>query len=98
MKEPADRPAMFELISRHDLLEGAGENLRNTTRTWVEALTERVREVRLDADQRHVLALWSGVQGLGVMFGRRGADAIASEQVTADSILAVLIDGTLGVR
>jgi AcrR family transcriptional regulator len=90
-----NRPAMFELISRHDLLEGTGENLRATTGPWVNALTERIRDVRQDAQQRHTLALWAGVQGLGVMLGRRGVEAITDQQVAADPILAVLVDGIL---
>ncbi|MGH3638616.1 MAG: TetR/AcrR family transcriptional regulator [Mycobacterium sp.] len=90
------RPAMFELISRHDLLEGAGGRLRAITGRWLETLTERIREARPDADQRHALALWAGVQGLGVMFGRRGAEAISLQTIDSDAVLMALLAGILG--
>ncbi|TLF82547.1 TetR/AcrR family transcriptional regulator [Nocardia cyriacigeorgica] len=90
------RPAMFELIARHDLLGGAGGNLRATTGQWLVALTERLREARPDAELAHALALWAGVQGLGVMLGRRGAEAITPQKVEPNAVLAVLLAGALG--
>ncbi|HSX69226.1 TetR/AcrR family transcriptional regulator [Nocardioides sp.] len=88
-----DRPAMFELIARHDLLEGAGGNLREITSSWLELLTTRIRDIRADADERHGLALWAGVQGLGTMLGRRSTDVISTQKVNPKPVLAVLIDG-----
>ncbi|MEE3853233.1 TetR/AcrR family transcriptional regulator [Gordonia sp. LSe1-13] len=89
------RPAMFELISRHDLLEGAGANLRQTTNGWLVSASTRIREIRSDGDQRHALALWAGVQGLGTMFSRRSVEAIASDGVDPSPVLGVLIEGVL---
>lgn len=90
------RPAMFELIARHDLLEGAGGQLRSITSRWLVQLTEKIRSARPHADQRHGLALWAGVQGLGIMLGRRSAEAVASQPVDPDAVLTILIAGVLG--
>jgi len=89
------RPAMFELIARHDLLEGAGGQLRSITSQWLVLLTETIQLARPGADQRHGLALWAGVQGLGIMLGRRSAEAIMSQPVDPDAVLTVLIAGVL---
>jgi AcrR family transcriptional regulator len=90
-----ERPAMFELIARHDLLEGGGGNLRELTGRWLELVVGRIREIRADADLRHGLALWAGVQGLGTMLGRRSADVISADEVDPAPVLGVLIDGVL---
>lgn len=90
------RPAMFELIARHDLLEGAGGQLRTITSRWLQNLTARIREIRPDADQRHAVALWAGVLGLAVMISRRGAEAVSPQPIDADAVLAVLRAGMLG--
>ncbi len=89
------RPGMFELMGRHDLLEGAGENLRETTGTWLDLVTERLREVRTDADERHGLALWAGIQGLGTMVGRRSIEAIGAPTIDPEPALSVLVDGII---
>jgi len=87
----ARRPEMFELISRHDLLAGAGGDLRPTTGGWLDSLSCRLRELRPDAGPAHALALWSGVQGLAVMMSRRGADAVSSEAVDPHAVIDVLV-------
>lgn len=89
------RPAMFELIGRHDLLAGAGGDLRGITSRWLSLLSDRITEVRPEAGQRHALALWAGVQGLGVMLGRRGAEAITGQSVDVEAVLDVLLSGVL---
>lgn len=90
-----ERPAMFELMARHDLLEGGGGNLREVTGLWLELLTARLRDLRSEADQRHGLALWAGVQGLGTMLSRRSSDVISAESVDPEAVVAVLVDGVL---
>ncbi|WP_182358021.1 TetR/AcrR family transcriptional regulator [Tomitella gaofuii] len=90
------RPAMFELIARHDLLDGAGGRLRSITGQWLVLLTARIQSARPDTDHRHGLALWAGVQGLGIMLGRRSAEAIASQPIDPDAVLIILIAGVLG--
>jgi AcrR family transcriptional regulator len=90
------RPAMFELVARHDLLDGAGGQLREVTGRWLGLLGQRIDEARPGTDEHHALALWAGVQGLGVMLGRRGADVIATQPVDVTAVVEVLLDGVLG--
>ena len=88
-----NRPAMFELIARHDILDGAGANLREVTGNWLRLLTGRIRDARPDAEQRHALAFWAAVQGLGTMIGRRSVDAISIHPVDPEAVLSALVDG-----
>lgn len=90
------RPAMFELIARHDLLDGAGGHLRSISGGWLAAVAERIGEASPEADTRHALALWAGVQGLAVMISRRGVEAISAQPIDSDAVLEVLLDGILG--
>jgi len=72
-----DRPAMFTLVFRHDLLEGGGSDLRGTSQplmTWfrdlVDGPDERERDIR-------AAALWTSVHGIAVL-ASTGALALAS--------------------
>ncbi|KXO87591.1 TetR family transcriptional regulator [Tsukamurella pulmonis] len=71
----AERPHMFDLIFRHDLLDGAGGNLREVTRPWIDALAERLGGID------RAIELWSAIHGLCVL--ARTA-AIATTGVTVD--------------
>jgi AcrR family transcriptional regulator len=65
----AERPAMFELIFRHDLLEGAGGNLRQTSLPLFDTVTTLIQEARptaTDARER-ALALWTNLHGLATL-------------------------------
>ena len=65
-----DRPGMFELIFRHDVLAGAGESLRTTTGAWFRALVAET------GDAEQALACWSSVHGLCVLAATRVPDAV----------------------
>ncbi|GAB2588981.1 hypothetical protein Aab01nite_42240 [Paractinoplanes abujensis] len=74
-----ERPAMFELMFRHDLLEGSGERLReHSTPIFVSVLRlvelTGVREPGLTA-----VDLWAGVHGLAVLASRRALELITDE-------------------
>jgi len=74
----ARRPEMFELIARHDLLEGAGGNLREITGTWFGSLSdalERLRDRPVSANE--ALALWANVHGLAILLSRQTINAVA---------------------
>lgn len=72
----AERPEMFALIFRHDLLEDAGGNLRETSVPLFEAFVAVVAAVQpADARQR-TLALWTNVHGLAVLTATRTLDLI----------------------
>ncbi|MFE3754434.1 TetR/AcrR family transcriptional regulator [Nocardia tengchongensis] len=72
------RPEMFTLMFRHDLLEGAGENLRAN---WTLPLFTRWRELvadcgGADADER-ALSLWTQLHGIAVVVANRSIEAVA---------------------
>lgn len=72
----AERPGLFELMFRHDLLAGSGENLRTHSLPvlglqrdrFVAALTDTA--ALLDPDQR-ALDLWAQMHGIAVLHSRR---------------------------
>lgn len=64
------RPGMFALIFRHDLLDGAGADLRATTGPWFHAITAAAG----DADR--ALTCWAAVHGLCVLAATRVPDAV----------------------
>ncbi|MFE5283804.1 TetR/AcrR family transcriptional regulator [Nocardia sp. NPDC056611] len=78
----AARPEMFTLMFRHDLLEGAGGNLRVT---WSLPLFARWRQLVADcagpgADERageQALGLWTQLHGIAVVVANRSIEAIA---------------------
>ena len=65
----AERPAMFELIFRHDLLEGAGGNLRQTSLPLFDAVTILIQQARPDVTdaRERALALWTNLHGLATL-------------------------------
>jgi AcrR family transcriptional regulator len=92
----AERPAMFELIFRHDLLEGAGGNLRATTLPLIEALSTVVAAAvpeRTDAAERTV-GLWTNLHGLAVLRATRTLDLIL-EDSQLDAFVVRAVDAHL---
>jgi AcrR family transcriptional regulator len=70
-----DRPEMFALIGRHDLLEGAGGHLREVTAPWFLALGAALgRCLGRPPTDAETIAAWAGVQGLAQLVSRRAAD------------------------
>lgn len=72
------RPEMFTLMFRHDLLEGAGENLRETVtlplfRHWREIVAACVP----DPTGVRALSLWMNLHGVAVLAGNRSLEAVA---------------------
>lgn len=69
------RPEMFDLITRHDLLEGAGGHLREITGRWFADLgAVLARTTGRAPTPEECLALWSGVHGLAALTGRRATE------------------------
>ncbi|WP_082620985.1 TetR/AcrR family transcriptional regulator [Nocardioides sp. Soil796] len=72
------RPDMFELITRHDLLEGAGGELRGVTASWFDSLRAAMSRVSgREVEPVDALSLWAGVHGVAVLFSRRAVEAAA---------------------
>ncbi|MVU81623.1 TetR family transcriptional regulator [Nocardia sp. ET3-3] len=72
------RPEMFTLMFRHDLLEGAGENLRaNTTLPMFARWRDLVAECAPDPTGERALSLWTHLHGIAVVVANRSIEAIA---------------------
>jgi AcrR family transcriptional regulator len=90
----AERPAMFELIFRHDLLEGAGGNLRATTLPLLESLTRIVATVTPDDAAERTVALWTNLHGLAVLRATKALDLILDD-TQLDSFITRAVDAHL---
>ncbi len=64
------RPGMFALVFRHDLLDGAGADLRSTTGPWFRAIVDTV------GDSERALTCWAAVHGLCVLAATKVPDAV----------------------
>ncbi|MFF1822250.1 TetR/AcrR family transcriptional regulator [Kribbella sp. NPDC058245] len=60
----AERPGMFDLIFRHDLLEGAGGNLRAQSLPLLQTFIDLVAESHPADAQLRAVALWTNLHGL----------------------------------
>ncbi|MBM0126218.1 TetR/AcrR family transcriptional regulator [Pimelobacter simplex] len=83
-----ERPEMFALITRHDLLEGAGGHLREVTGRWFADLGATLARVTGRAiGPEEVLALWSGVHGLAALTSRRATEPTGVDPTAALDVL-----------
>jgi AcrR family transcriptional regulator len=62
-----DRPAMFQLIFRHDLLEGAGGNLRETSLPLLATITTLIQQAGAADAPIRTIALWTNLHGLATL-------------------------------
>jgi AcrR family transcriptional regulator len=80
----AERPGMFELLFRHDLLEGAGGNLRSRSLPLFQHFADLVEQARPgtpDARPR-AIALWTNIHGLATLRSTRALDLLATDNLT----------------
>ncbi|MGK5684422.1 TetR/AcrR family transcriptional regulator [Actinoplanes sp. URMC 104] len=74
-----ERPAMFELMFRHDLLEGSGERLREHSTPIFAAALELVTRAGVRDPRSRAVDLWTGVHGLAVLASRRALELVTDE-------------------
>ncbi|MFC7448129.1 TetR/AcrR family transcriptional regulator [Rhodococcus daqingensis] len=79
------RRAMFELMFRHDLLEGSGAELRRTSLPLFESLVELVDEATAGSEDSRdrALAIWTGLHGMAVLAADRALQVIGDPQGAA---------------
>jgi AcrR family transcriptional regulator len=80
------RPEMFALITRHDLLAGAGGHLRAITGTWFARLVDLT-----EGDRVRAVALWSGLHGLAVLSRTRATEPLADTMPEPTEVAALLV-------
>ncbi|MFG1818512.1 TetR/AcrR family transcriptional regulator [Kribbella sp. NPDC049174] len=80
----AERPAMFELLFRHDLLEGAGGNLRSRSLPLFQHFADLVAQARPDStDARdRAIALWTNIHGLTTLRATQALDLLGTDDLT----------------
>ena len=84
------RPELFALLTRHDLLEGAGGRLHEITGRWFADLgAVLARTTGRAPSPEECLALWSGVHGLAALTSRR---AVEPTGIDPEAALDVLLE------
>ncbi|GAA1576178.1 TetR/AcrR family transcriptional regulator [Kribbella karoonensis] len=63
----AERPGMFDLIFRHDLLAGAGGNLRATSLPLFKTFVDLVARLQPQDAELRATALWTNLHGIAVL-------------------------------
>ncbi|MBB5915698.1 AcrR family transcriptional regulator [Nocardia transvalensis] len=91
----ADRPEMFTLMFRHDLLEGSGEHLRRQTLPMYRHFAALVAECTPEHADRQALQLWSGLHGIAVLVANRSL-ALVAPDADPVGIAADVVDRYLG--
>ncbi|WP_397517712.1 TetR/AcrR family transcriptional regulator [Rhodococcus oxybenzonivorans] len=74
------KPSMYELMFRHDLMEGSGEALSDASRPLFTAMAESVSIVSTCSpaeSQSRTVLIWTGLHGL-VQLSRTGATSVVS--------------------
>lgn len=74
------RPAMFELIFRHDLLEGAGANLREKTLPLFDSLVRLVAEAcpECEDSRERAIGVWTNLHGIAVLTANRSLGLVGA--------------------
>ncbi|MFT3714519.1 MAG: TetR/AcrR family transcriptional regulator [Gordonia sp. (in: high G+C Gram-positive bacteria)] len=95
----AQRRGMFELMFRHDLLEGAGANLRATSLPLFAELTHAVAATGAshtpDAGRDRSLRLLAGVHGLAVLHANRSLEVLGAGAPAVGDLVADIVAGAL---
>ncbi|MCX4683522.1 TetR/AcrR family transcriptional regulator [Kitasatospora purpeofusca] len=100
----AERPGMFELMFRHDVLEGSGAELRRTSLPLFEAVTRLVAAIRPPADHGNgdgppptvvAAALWANLHGLAQLRAW-GSLRLATGGDSVEPVLRATLDAHLG--
>ncbi|MFJ4671138.1 TetR/AcrR family transcriptional regulator [Kitasatospora purpeofusca] len=100
----AEQPGMFELMFRHDVLEGSGAELRRTSLPLFEAVTRLVAAIRPPADADGdgpppptvvAAALWANLHGLAQLRAW-GSLRLATGGDSFEPVLRATLDAHLG--
>ena len=82
------KPALFDLMTRHDLLEDSGAHLRATSLTTLTRWHDLVQAARPQATKRDSLLLFAAVHGVAVLDNRKALKLL-------DQDATVLVDAVL---
>ncbi|WP_328992083.1 TetR/AcrR family transcriptional regulator [Kribbella sp. NBC_01245] len=99
-----DRPAMFELIFRHDLLSGSGANLRALSLPLFGSLVDLVAAVPTTSTEKawqKTIGIWTGLHGFAVLRAAHSLDLMNASDpapVIAHCLSAYLPEATASHR
>lgn len=82
---------MFELMFRHDVLEGAGSNLRATSLPLFEALRTLAEADQAPDPNAAALKIWTGTHGIAVLAANRSLDLVAPELAIEDLVRSAVV-------
>jgi AcrR family transcriptional regulator len=83
------RPGMFELLFRHDLLAGGGENLRDETIPLLGAVEKLISDITgADEPRQRALQFWTSVHGIAILTATHALEVFDAD-VTALIVAAV---------
>lgn len=89
------RRPLFELMFRHDLLEGSGAQLRQHSRPLFAVLIELLAHA--PAPEASALKLWTNLHGLAVLAGT-GALGVVADRIDTDSMArSIVADHLAGI-
>lgn len=93
-----ERPAMFELIFRHDLLEAAGSNLRESSLPLFAALQALTEEADASDPTTSAVNIWTGTHGIAVLAANRSLALVAPGLEIAALVTTSVTDHLLRTR
>ncbi|GAA1461380.1 TetR/AcrR family transcriptional regulator [Williamsia maris] len=93
-----DRPAMFTLVFRHDLLDGGGSDLRATSRPLMEWFRDLVDDPDRDEREIRAASLWTSVHGIAVLAGTGALALVSPTTSPADLVDAAIAASRTGTR
>ncbi|KAB2587089.1 TetR/AcrR family transcriptional regulator [Rhodococcus erythropolis] len=93
-----ERPAMFELMFRHDLLEGAGSNLRESSLPLFAALQALTEEADASDPTTSAVNIWTGTHGIAVLAANRSLALVAPGLDIAALVTTSVTDHLLRTR
>ena len=89
------RRRLFELMFRHDLLEGSGAQLRQHSRPLFAVLVELLAEA--PDPEASAVKLWTNLHGLAVLAGTGALNVVADGIDTDRMTRAIVADHLLGI-
>jgi len=89
------RPALFDLMTRHDLLEGSGVDLRNSSLPALSRWHDLVKAARPHATWQDSLLLFAAVHGIAALHSHNALDLIGQDPA---ALVDLLLDAPPALR
>lgn len=84
-----ERPSLFELMARHDLLQASGIGLSQTSLAALARWHDLVRAARPDATRHDTLAVFAAVHGVAALHSRQALELL---ETTPAQLLELVLE------